>query len=75
MSIFLQLAFLIAVILLAAKAAGYVSVRLGQPSVLGELLVGILLGPSLLDLLHLPFIEGKNWVRRSKNWVNSAYYC
>ncbi len=59
MSIFLQLAFLIAVILLAAKAAGYVSVRLGQPSVLGELLVGILLGPSLLDLLHLPFIEGE----------------
>jgi len=35
------------------------SVRLGQPSVLGELLVGILLGPSLLDLLHLPFIEGE----------------
>jgi Kef-type K+ transport system membrane component KefB len=59
MSIFLQLAFLIAVILLAAKAAGCVSVRLGQPSVLGELLVGILLGPSLLNLLHLPFIEGE----------------
>ena len=59
MSIFLQLAFLIAVILLAAKAAGYLSVRLGQPSVLGELLVGILLGPSLLNLLHLPFIEGE----------------
>jgi Kef-type K+ transport system membrane component KefB len=58
MSVFLQLAFLIAIILLAAKAAGYLSVRLGQPSVLGELLVGILLGPSLLDLLHLPFIEG-----------------
>ena len=59
MSVFLQLAFLIAVILLAAKAAGYLSVRFGQPSVLGELLVGILLGPSLLDLLHLPFLEGE----------------
>ena len=58
MSEFLQLALLIATILLAAKAAGYLSVRLGQPSVLGELLVGILLGPSLLDLLHLPFITG-----------------
>ena len=58
MSVFLQLAFLIAIILLAAKAAGYLSVRLGQPSVLGELLVGILLGPSLLDILHLPFITG-----------------
>ena len=58
MSVFLQLALLIAVILLAAKTAGYLSVRLGQPSVLGELLVGILLGPSLLDILHLPFITG-----------------
>lgn len=58
MSVFLQLALMIAIILLAAKAAGYLSVRLGQPSVLGELLVGILLGPSLLDLLHLPFITG-----------------
>jgi Kef-type K+ transport system membrane component KefB len=60
MSVFLQLAFLIAVIILAAKAAGYLSVRLGQPSVLGELLVGILLGPSLLDLLHLPFLDGEH---------------
>jgi len=60
MSVFLQLAFLIAIILLAAKATGYLSVRLGQPSVLGELLVGILLGPSLLDLLHLPFLGGEH---------------
>ena len=58
MSAFLQLALIIAVILLAAKSAGYLSVRLGQPSVLGELLVGILLGPSLLDILHLSFLDG-----------------
>ncbi len=57
MSTFLELSLLIAVILMAAKVAGYFSVRLGQPSVLGELLVGILLGPSLLDLLHLPFLH------------------
>lgn len=56
MSPFLQLAFSLAVILAAAKLAGYISTRLGQPSVLGELLVGILLGPSLLDLAHLPFM-------------------
>ena len=36
MSEFLQLALLIAIILLAAKAAGYLSVRLGQPSKRGE---------------------------------------
>lgn len=57
MTAFLQLAFLLSIILLAAKLAGYVSVRLGQPSVLGELLIGILLGPSVINLLELPFIE------------------
>lgn len=57
MSAFLQLAFLISVILFSAKLAGYLSMRLGQPSVLGELTVGILLGPSLVNLLNLPFID------------------
>jgi Kef-type K+ transport system membrane component KefB len=57
MTTFLQLALLLSVILLSAKLAGYLSVRLGQPSVLGELLVGILLGPSVIDLLHFPFID------------------
>lgn len=56
MSSFLQLAFILAVVILAAKLAGYLSTRIGQPSVLGELLVGVLLGPSLLDLTHLGFI-------------------
>jgi len=68
MSSFLQLAFITAIILLAAKAAGYVSIRLGQPSVLGELLVGVLLGPSLLNLLHLPFIEGESLGETIKEW-------
>jgi len=57
MAAFLQLALLLSIILLSAKLAGYASVRLGQPSVLGELLVGILLGPSLIDVLNLPFID------------------
>ncbi|MCA1953845.1 MAG: cation:proton antiporter [Anaerolinea sp.] len=56
MSAFLQLAFALSVILLAAKVAGYLSTRLGQPSVLGELLVGLLLGPSVIDLTHLAFV-------------------
>ncbi len=54
MSPFLQLAFALVLIIAAAKAAGYLSYRLGQPSVLGELLVGLILGPSVIDLLHLP---------------------
>ena len=38
----------IAIILVATKIAGHVSVRFGQPSVLGKILVGIILGPALL---------------------------
>src|SRR5512146_1611652 len=56
MSPFLQLIFVLLVIIFFAKMASYLSIKLGQPSVLGELLVGILLGPTLLDLTHLPFL-------------------
>jgi Kef-type K+ transport system membrane component KefB len=52
MTPFLQLIFSLMIIITAAKAAGWVAVRLRQPAVLGELLIGVLLGPSLLDLLH-----------------------
>lgn len=57
MSAFLQLITLIAIILVAAKAAGYISTRFHQPSVFGELLIGVLLGPSLIDLAHLGFVS------------------
>ncbi len=57
MTPFLQLSLSLAIIIVAAKAGGYISYRLGQPSVLGELVVGILLGPSVLDLLHLPYFS------------------
>lgn len=56
MSPFLQLITELIVILLAAKLAGHISHRLGQPTVLGELLVGLVLGPSLLDITHLAFV-------------------
>jgi Kef-type K+ transport system membrane component KefB/nucleotide-binding universal stress UspA family protein len=39
----------IAVLLFAARAMGEVAQRLGQPSVVGEILAGILLGPSVLS--------------------------
>lgn len=41
----------LAIILAASKIAGSLSVRLGQPSVLGKLLIGIVLGPSVLGLI------------------------
>ena len=42
----------LAIILIASKVAGSLSVRLGQPSVLGKLLIGIVLGPSVLGLVN-----------------------
>jgi Na+:H+ antiporter len=42
--------------LLGAKVLGNLSERIGQPAVLGELLAGILLGPSVLGLV--PLSEG-----------------
>jgi Kef-type K+ transport system membrane component KefB len=60
MSSFLQLALALAIIIVAAKLGGYASYRLGQPSVMGELLVGVILGPSLLDILHLPFFNDEH---------------
>ena len=56
MSSFLQLTFVLAMIILAAKTGGWLSVKLRQPAVLGELLVGLILGPTIIDLLHLPFL-------------------
>lgn len=46
-----MIVFQLALILLASKIAGDISVRLGQPSVLGKLLIGIVLGPTVLGLV------------------------
>ncbi|MEH6937321.1 cation:proton antiporter [Bacillus sp. JJ664] len=47
-----MLIFQLAIILIASKIAGDVSVRLKQPSVLGKLLIGIVLGPTVLGLIE-----------------------
>lgn len=52
MTEFLQLALALVILIAAAKLGGYISLRLGQPSVLGELIAGLILGPSVLDTLH-----------------------
>jgi Kef-type K+ transport system membrane component KefB len=60
MTPFLQLLLFLSIILFLAKLGGYISSSLQQPSVLGELVVGLLLGPSLLNILHLPVFENPN---------------
>jgi Kef-type K+ transport system membrane component KefB len=57
MTPFLQLLLLLAVILIAAKIAGYLSSLIGQPAVLGELFVGLILGPSLINLVGFPIFH------------------
>ncbi|MEH7333468.1 cation:proton antiporter [Neobacillus drentensis] len=47
----MNLIFELAIILLASKIAGDISVKLGQPSVLGKLLIGIILGPAVLGVV------------------------
>ncbi len=47
----LVLLFQLALLLFAARALGELAQRIGQPSVVGEILAGILLGPSFLSSL------------------------
>lgn len=49
----------LAIIIFSAKAAGYSSLRLHQPAVLGELLMGLILGPTVLNLFGFEvFVHG-----------------
>ena len=50
----LQVLLLLALAVAAAKLAGTLATRIGQPSVFGEILVGLLLGPTVLDILAWP---------------------
>ena len=52
MSHLLQLLLLLSVILLASKYAGALSLRVGQPRVFGKIALGLLLGPTILDIIN-----------------------
>jgi Kef-type K+ transport system membrane component KefB len=60
MSELLQFLLLLALIIVAAKISGLISTKLGQPAVLGELLAGVVLGPTLLNIFGLPFITNQS---------------
>lgn len=55
---FIPLMFALGIILLASRAGGAIARRLNQPRVLGQLIVGVLLGPTVLDMLHWGIIQG-----------------
>ena len=54
MSATLVLFLTLSIVLLTAKGLGWLSTRFDQPAVLGELLAGLILGPTVLGLLGWP---------------------
>ena len=54
MSHLLQLLLLLALAVAAAKLAGAAANRIGQPAVFGEILAGLVLGPTVLNVLGWP---------------------
>jgi Na+:H+ antiporter len=53
----LQILLCIALIILVAKLTGALTARIGLPLVLGELLAGVFLGPTLLDIWSIPWLS------------------
>jgi len=60
MTPFLQMAVSLAIIITAAKLGGYLSYRIGQPAVLGELIFGLILGPSGLNFLAMSYFTDQH---------------
>ena len=48
----LPLIFSLLIVLVAAKILGEVAERFGQPSMIGEVVAGMILGPSLLNVIQ-----------------------
>ena len=54
----LQLALLLAILLPATKLAASFCTRINVPPIIGELMVGVLLGPGAVGLLHMHVFSG-----------------
>lgn len=52
---YLEIILFLVFVVIIAKAAGWASTKLGQPAVLGSILAGLLLGPTLIGIASLPF--------------------
>jgi len=50
-------ALLLALLIVAAKASAWLSLRMRQPAILGELIAGLILGPSLLNVFSWPLFH------------------
>lgn len=68
------LVFQLAVIVLAARLGGALFERIGQPAVIGEIVVGILIGPYLAGSLPLPGFPGGLFPAREPFPLTSELY-
>jgi Kef-type K+ transport system membrane component KefB len=59
LSHFLQLLLLLTLVISAAKIAGALAARAGQPAVFGEIFAGLLLGPTILNVLGWPLFAAR----------------
>ncbi|MGC8550387.1 MAG: cation:proton antiporter [Acidobacteriaceae bacterium] len=56
----LQLALLIAILLPASKIVASLFSRFGIPGIIGELMVGIVAGPGVLNMMHMRLFSGSH---------------
>src|SRR5215813_10120657 len=52
----LQILLFIALLIVAAKCVGSLATRLGLPAVLGELLAGVILGPTAINIWNMHWL-------------------
>lgn len=55
---FIPLMFALGIVFLASRVGGGIARRFKQPRVLGQLIVGVILGPTVLDMLHWSILGG-----------------
>ena len=67
-----QLTIFLILIILLTRAAVLLRNRIGVPSIAIQLLIGILLGPSLLNLVGVPIVLG-TWGNISPSLLHSIF--
>ena len=70
MDISLQILLFIAVLILLAKALGGLTARIGMPLVLGELLAGVILGPTVINIWNFSWFSSPASV--AENSISTA---
>jgi Kef-type K+ transport system membrane component KefB len=71
----LQFILAIGVLILCARLGGALSRRLNQPAVVGELLVGVVLGPTVLGFFQLPWFTDSHLTEGVQHLAEVGVIC